>query len=120
MMIEEHCGCRHASTRPRMVRPPMRMRALSPPPMRRARPPARMMPSGSECSLVMHRRLTPMLGAFLLDVTQVLVEHDAALARERDEALAAGAADQGEICFTRELDAPGGEARARDQDRDAH
>ena len=35
-----HCGVRHASTRCRMVTPPIVMRALSPPPMRRARPPA--------------------------------------------------------------------------------
>src|SRR5262245_47763178 len=63
-------------------------------------------------SIVMHRRLAPVLGALLLDVAQVLVEHDAAFARERHEALATGAADQREICFTGQLDAPGGEARA--------
>src|SRR5262245_4194842 len=63
-------------------------------------------------SIVMHRRLAPVLRALFLDVAQVLVEHDAALARECDEALATGAADQREIGFARELDAPGGEARA--------
>ena len=61
-----------------------------------------------------------MLRALLLDIGQVLVEDDALLARERDEALAAGAADERQPGLAGELDAPGGEARARDQDRDAH
>src|SRR6266849_843365 len=103
-----------------MVLSPMRMRALSPPPMRRASSPASTRPSVGGLSVVMHRRLAPVLAALLLDEAQVLVEHDAFLARERDEALAASAADQREIGLARELDAPGGEARARDQDRDAH
>ena len=58
--------------------------ALSPPPMRRARPPA----SSSRgrrwrrrTSVVMHGRLAPVLRALLLDVGEVLVEHDALLAR---------------------------------------
>ena len=37
----------------------------------------------------MHRRLAPVLGAFILDVGEVLIEHDADFARERDKALAA-------------------------------
>src|SRR6185295_13900828 len=107
-----------ASTRSRMVLPPMRISALSPPPMRRAWPPARTRPSVG--SIVMHRRFAPVLRALLLDVVEVLVEHDAAFAGERDKALAARAPDQGEVGLARELDAPGGEARARDQDRNAH
>ena len=79
-MIEPHCGASRASTRSRMVAPPIRMRALSPPPMRRASPPASTRPriDGSPmapsygyhrggCSVIMHRRLAPVLGAFLLD-----------------------------------------------------
>src|SRR5262245_20683436 len=118
MIMAEHCGARRVSTRSRMVLPPMRMRALSPPPMRRASPPASTRPSGR--SVVMHRSLAPVLRALLLDIGEVLVEHDALLAGERDEALAAGAADQREVGLARELDAPGGEARARHQDRNAH
>src|SRR5262245_42917344 len=112
-------GASRASTRSRMVASPMRIRALSPPPMRRARPPARTSPKVG-VSIVMHRGLAPVSGALLLDQPEVLVEHDAVLAGERDEALPAGAPDQGEAGLARELHAPGGEARARHQDRNAH
>src|SRR5262249_17465116 len=61
-------------------------------------------------SIIGYRRLAPVLGALLLHVTQVLVEHDAALAGGGDEALAGGATDQGEVGLARKLDAPGGEA----------
>src|SRR6202166_3812067 len=71
-------------------------------------------------SVVMHRGLAAVLGAFLLDKSEVLIEHDAVLAGERDEALAARAADQRQIRLARQFDAPGGKARARDQDRNAH
>src|SRR5262245_64260585 len=113
MIMAEHCGARRASTRSRMVLPPMRMRALSPPPMRRASPPASTRPSTGRVSVVMHRGLAPVLGALLLDVGEVLVEHDAVLAGERDETLAAGTADQREVGLARQLDAPGGGARAQ-------
>src|SRR3954467_11006170 len=59
-------------------------------------------------SLIPARPLAPMLCALLLDVGQVLVEDDAVLARERDEALAAGSADERQPGLPRELDAPGG------------
>src|ERR1051326_4045296 len=68
----------------------------------------------------MGRGLAPVFGGFLFDVAQVLIEHDALLAGERDEALAARAADQGEAGLAGQIDAPGGETRARDQDRNAH
>src|SRR5262249_29990297 len=145
-MIAAHCGLRHASTRSSMVWPAMRMRALSPPPMRRANPPASTRPSGAgaevviliscagrpvpqrriqprrarEASIIVHRGFAPVLGALLLDQFEVLIEHDALLARARDETLAARATDQRKIRLARKLDAPGGEAGARDQDRDAH
>ncbi len=45
----------------------------------------------------MHRGLAAVLGAFLLDVGEVLIEHDAVLAGERNEALAAGATDQRQV-----------------------
>src|SRR4030081_2889983 len=76
--------------------------------------------SVSGTSIIVHSRLAPVLAALLLDISEVLVEHDARFARERDEALAARAADQRQVGLARKLDAPGREARARDQDRDAH
>ena len=44
--------------------------------------------------IVMHSGLAAVLGAFVLDISEVLIEHDALCAGKRDEALAAGAADQ--------------------------
>src|SRR5437764_7407766 len=61
-----------------------------------------------------------MLGAFFGDISEVLIEHNAILTRQRDEALAAGAADQRKVWLARKLDAPGSKTGARDQDRDAH
>ena len=48
MITRSHCADRHASARSRMVRPPTRVRALSPPPMRRASPPASTRPRVGE------------------------------------------------------------------------
>src|SRR5262249_35431767 len=44
-------------------------------------------------SIIVHRGLAPVLGALLLDVVEVLIEHDALLACEGDEPLAARATD---------------------------
>src|SRR6478672_4268813 len=95
----------------------MRISALSPPPMRRASPPARTRPN---VSVLMHRRLAPVLAALFLDVGEVLVEHDAVLAGERDETFSPRAPDQRQPGLARKLDAPGGEARAGDENRNAH
>ena len=47
----------------------------------------------------MHRGFAPVLRALLLDISEVLVEHDAALARERNKALAARTTDDlGPLC----------------------
>src|SRR5690242_7678912 len=70
--------------------------------------------------IAMHRPLAPVLRALLLDIGEVLIEHDAVFAGERDEAFSARAPDQCQAGLARELDAPGGEARARHEDRDAH
>src|SRR5262249_59592826 len=70
--------------------------------------------------IVMNRRLAPVFRAFLFHIGEVLVEHEPVLARERYEALAACAADEGEMGFAGELYAPGGETRSRHQDRNAH
>src|SRR4051812_47151148 len=111
------CGVSRASARCKMLSLPTRISALSPPPMRRASPPARTRPN---VSVVMHRRLAPVLAALLLDVSEVLVEHDAVLAGERNEAFSPCAADEREPGLACKLHAPGGEARPRHQDRDAH
>src|SRR5690349_6204495 len=82
MAMPTHWPDKVASTRSRMVTPPISILALSPPPMRRARPPARIRPNvaGTGTSLIMHGRLAAVLGAFFLDKGEVLVEYDAALA----------------------------------------
>src|ERR1700730_8710961 len=109
--ILAQAGRRRSSTRSRMVFPPMRIIALSPPPMRRARPPASTRPSVDGISVFMHGRLAAVLGTLVSDIGEVLVEHDAILTGERDEAFAARPSDQGEVRLAGELDAPGGEAR---------
>ena len=43
----------------------------------------------------MHRRFSPMFGAFIFDECEILIEDDSILAGERDKAFAAGAPDQG-------------------------
>src|SRR5262245_36226432 len=103
-----------------MVSPPIVMSALSPPPIRRACPPASTRPSVGGMLVVMHGGLAPVLRAFFLDVAEVLVEDDPVLPGERDEALAAGAPDQRQPRLARELHAPGSEAGARDENRDPH
>src|SRR3546814_6976525 len=50
----------------------------------------------------------------------IVVEHQALLASQRDEAAALGEADQREARLLRQRDAPGGEAGARYQDGNAH
>src|SRR5262245_44305909 len=64
--------------------------------------------------------LARMLPVLVLAMGEIRIEDDARLARERHEALAAGAADQRKVCLPRELDAPGREPGARDQHGDAH
>src|SRR5581483_5206465 len=114
------CAESVASTRSRMETPAISSLALSPPPIRRASPPASTSPQVGGCSVVMHGSLAAMLGALFLDISEVLVEHDAVFTGERDEAFAACAADQREIGLACELNAPGGEAGTRDQDRNTH
>src|SRR5947207_3353079 len=120
-----HCGARRAITRSRMVRPAIWRIGLSPPPIRRARPPASRTPGIFDAplratSVVTRFALALVARGFLLDIVEHLVEHDALLPGQRNEALAAGAADQGQPDLPRQLDAPGGEARARDENGDAH
>src|SRR5207302_512134 len=92
-----HCGFRRVSVRSRSVSCPRRNSGLSPPPIRRASPPASTSPSVGGTSIVMHRGLAAVLGALFLDIGEVLVEHDAVEAGERNKAFSARAPDQGQV-----------------------
>src|SRR5689334_4680868 len=107
-----HCGFRRAITRSRMVRPPMVRIGLSPPPMRRARPPASSTPCVAGMSVVTTFTLALVPGRLLFDIGEVLVVDDPFLAGERDESLAAGPPHQRQADLPCEIDAPGGEAGA--------
>ena len=54
--------------------------------------------------------VAPMLGAFIFNEREVLVEHNAILAGEGDKALPARAPNQGQVCLARQLYAPCREA----------
>src|SRR5207247_10463400 len=56
--------------------PPMLMSALSPPPMRRAWPPASTRPRVAGDSIVMHRSFAPMLCALVRDRVEILVRSE--------------------------------------------
>src|SRR5689334_4806635 len=125
MISPSHCGARRAITRSRMVRPAISRIGLSPPPIRRARPPASSTPGIFEAppravSVVTRFALALVARGFLLDIVEVLVVDEALLSGQCDEALSARAADQREADLPCELDAPGGEAGARDQNWDSH
>src|SRR5260221_11094862 len=93
----------------RIGRPPIVRRGLSPPPIRRDRPPARITPKVA--SLIDRGALAPRFHRLIFDIGEILVEDDALGAGERDEALAPRPADQGQPGFAGEFDPPGGEAR---------
>src|SRR6266852_3487966 len=115
-----HCGFSRAMTRARMVRPPIWRIGLSPPPIRRARPPASNTPGIFGNSLVTVAALALVARGFLFDESQILIVDDALLARQRDETLSPRAPDQGQPDLPRQIDAPRREARTRDQDRNSH
>src|SRR6266404_1326905 len=126
-MSPSHCGFSRAITRSRMVRPPIQRIGLSPPPIRRARPPASSTPGVAGASLDVAGASVVTLGAlalvtrgFLLDKGEVLVIDDALLAGQRDEAFSPCAPDQRQSDLPRQIDAPGRKARARNQDRNSH
>src|SRR5437762_2936472 len=77
-----HCGFSRAITRSRMVRPPIWRIGLSPPPIRRARPPASSTPG---ILLVTVFALALMPRGFLCDEGKILIVDDALLAGQRDE-----------------------------------
>src|SRR6476659_7252127 len=114
-----HCGLSREITCARIGVPAISFNGLSPPPIRRARPPARMMPH-TGASLLRARALAAMARVFFIDACGIFVEDDALGAGDDSEALTAHAADQREASLVRELDAPGGETGARDQLGNAH
>src|ERR1041385_137969 len=102
-----------------MVRPAMVRIGLSPPPMRRARPPASNTPGVAGTSVI-PLALACVARGFLGDIVEILVVDDTLLPGQRDETLAARASDQRQADLPREIVAPGGKARARDQNRNPH
>src|ERR1700758_4791782 len=89
-----HCGFSRAITRSRMVRPAMVRIGLSPPPIRRASPPASRTAGMPGSLVVTGFALAFVPGGFLFDVVEVLVVDDALLARQRNETFSARASDQ--------------------------
>src|SRR6185295_1267098 len=118
-IMPSHCGASRAITRSRMVRPAMVRIGLSPPPMRRASPPASNTPGVAGTSVI-PLALARVARGFLGDIVEILVVDDALLPRQRDKAFSARAADQRQSDLTREVDAPRGETRARHQNRDSN
>src|SRR4051812_4901457 len=118
-MRPSHCGASLAITRSKMLRPPIVRIGLSPPPMRRANPPARMTAGVAGMSFIPLALARVTRGLFR-DIIQVLVVDNALLAGQRDEPFAPRSSDQRQPDLTREIDAPRGKPRARHQDRNAH
>src|SRR5258708_7610352 len=135
-MSPSHCGSSRAITRARMVRTPIWRIGLSPPPIRRARPPASSTPRGTGASLdvagasldvaaatfdvagisvVTFAALALVTRGFLFDESEVLIVGDALLARQRDEPFSPRAPDQRQSDLPRQIDTPGSETRTRDQ-----
>src|SRR5450432_2434245 len=115
-----HCGFSRAMTRSRMVRPPIRRIGLSPPPIRRASPPASSTPGVFGNSLVTVAALALVTRGFIFDEREILIVDDALLARQRDEAFSPRAPDQRQPDLPREVDAPRRKARTRYQYRNSH
>src|SRR5580658_1775518 len=82
-----HCGARRAMTRARIVLPAISRNGLSPPPIRRAKPPASTTPAVQPNSLV---TIVAFSRVTSLDAGSILVECDPLLARQRDKAFADG------------------------------
>src|SRR5258705_2964716 len=140
-MRPSHCGFSRAITRARMVRPPIWRIGLSPPPIRRARPPASSTTGVAGASLDVAGASFDVAGAsfgvagnsvvtvaafalvarrFFFDESKILIVDDALLARQRDEPFSPRAPDQRQSDLARQIDAPGGETRPRNQDRNPH
>src|SRR6516162_10001042 len=112
-----HCDFRRATTRARIATPPIWRIGLSPPPIRRARPPASNTPGVAGVSFDAAGNSVVTLGALALvlrrlffDVSEILVVDDALLPGQGDEAFSARAPDQRQSDLPGQIDAPGGKA----------
>src|SRR5262245_7558766 len=122
------CGASRSITCSSMDLPSSANRPLSPPPMRRDCPPAKRTPvtgvfiiaRSTSLDGLGNTSLARMPAILVADLGQVGVEHNALRPGERHEALAACPSDQGQAGPLRQLDAPGGETRARDEHGNAH
>src|SRR5258708_1172883 len=126
-MSLSHCGFSRAMTRSRIVRPPIWRIGLSPPPIRRARPPASNTPGVAGASLdvagnslVTLSALALVTRGFFFDEGKILIVDDPLLAGQRDEALAARAPDKRKSNLPRQVDTPRRKARTRDQNGNPH
>src|SRR5260370_2628147 len=119
-MSPSHCGFSGAMRRERRVRPPIWRIGLSPPPIRRARPPASSTAGVAGNSLVTLSALALVTRGFFFDEGKILIVDDTLLARQRDEALAPRAPDQRQSNLPRQVDTPRRKARTRDQNRNPH
>src|SRR5712671_5649450 len=121
-MSPSHCGFSRAMTRARMLRPPISRIGLSPPPMRRASPPASSTPGVAGASFDVAGNSVVTVAAFalvargfLFDESQILIVDDALLARQCDEAFSPRPPNQRQSDLPRQIDAPGGETRTGNQ-----
>src|SRR5258708_3846004 len=112
-MSPSHCGFSRAITRSRMVRPPIRRIGLSPPPIRRARPPASSTPGVGGNSVVTLGALGLVSRGFRFDKGEVLIADDALLAPQRDGASPSRERDQGRSDPPPQIDSPLGQPRPR-------
>src|SRR5258708_16268801 len=113
-MSLSHCGFSRAMTRSRIVGPPIWRIGLSPPPIRRARPPASSTAGVAGNSLVTLSALALVTRGFFFDEGKILIVDDTLLARQRDEALAPRAPDQRQSHLPRHGDTPRRKAPTRD------
>src|SRR5215469_13545161 len=89
---------------------------LSPPPMRRARPPARMTPTVSRSKVIVRCLLQPTRRGGAFDV----IEDNALGARQRNESAPARPRNHCERRLARKLNAPARRTRSRNQNGYAH
>src|SRR5690349_13415062 len=113
----------------RIVRPPRSLSVLSPPPMRRDRPPASNSPTTPVAAplllavlfaVIVAAPLAPMAGWLVGAFAGRQIEVDTFFPRQRHEAPPACPADQRQSRLPSQIHTPGGETAARHQDRNTH
>src|ERR671914_1089994 len=112
------CGVSLSITWRRMGFPPISSCPLSPPPMRRASPPARITPA--IWSIILACAFPQVFLMLFVHLARIGVEDDAILARQGDEAPPPRSPDEGELGAPCKLDARSREARTRHQNGYPH